>query len=205
MLLVKIRHLLKFKRIPHFNNKFQHKVLKLNLGCGNDHKPNWVNIDAERGCKPDICFDLSKGIPFANNSVDYIYNEHFLEHLSVSESVFLVNECIRVLKKNRVMRIAVPDLEATMRLYFNPNWKTDLQDFFKKHGMSHIKTKAELVNTNFRAWGHKWLYDKEELERRLNDVGFYKLKFCEFNKSDISDLCNLESRGDVSLIVEVTK
>ena len=60
-------------------------------------------------------------------------------------------------------------------------------------------------NISFRYWGHKWLYDWEELERRLKEAGCDKIKRCEIIKSEHEVLKNLETRNESTLIAEVTK
>ncbi len=194
--------------IPRYNHKYQNKQLKLNLGCGTDYKPDWINIDNnsyKNIKKLDINWDLSRGIPFENNSVDFIFNEHFLEHLTVEEGQTFLKDCKRVLKKGGVLRISMPDLENTVKDYFNPNWKEEKKDFYKKFGLDFIKTRAEKINISFRWWGHKWLYDGEELERRLKEAGFNNIKFCNLRESEYPDLRNLETRNESTLIAEVIK
>lgn len=210
LLLIKRFNLKAIHSSKKFNKKFSkiYDVLKLNLGCGRDYKRGWINIDnnPSKSIKNlDINWDLSINIPFENNSVDFIFNEHFLEHLTVEEGQVFLKDCKRVLKDGGVLRISMPDLETTVKDYFNPNWKEDKKEYYKKFGLEFIKTKAEKININFRSWGHKWLYDKEELERRLKEAGFKNIKFCELKESDYPELRNLETRNESTLIAEVVK
>lgn len=77
-------------------------------------------------------------------------------------------------------------------MYLDDNWKEDYKDFLIKFGLYETKTKAEMLNKNFRLWGHKWLYDYEELKRSLEEIGCLNFKRCEIYKSDHPELCNLE-------------
>ena len=125
---IRFKYLIKsiLRRKKYYNKKFPHTPLSLNLGCGKDYKPGWVNIDAnlyKNIKKLDIKYDLSKGIPFQDNSVDYIFNEHFLEHLTVKEGLYFLKECKRTLKSGGVLRIAMPNLEEAMKIYFDSDWK----------------------------------------------------------------------------------
>ena len=54
-------------------------------------------------------------------------------------------------------------------------------------------------------WGHKWLYDREELHRRLSEAGLRKIKDVEWGRSDSLKLRNRESRRDSLLICEAQK
>jgi predicted SAM-dependent methyltransferase len=76
------------------------------------------------------------------------------------------------LKPDEVMRIAMPDLAKAVNKYLRINPKKDTDP--KKLGLEFIKTRAERINSAFRWWGHKWIYDWEELERRIKEAGFKK-------------------------------
>lgn len=182
------------------------KTIKLNLGCGTDYKKGWVNIDNnsdENIKKLDKNLNLTQPLPYKDNSVDYIFHEHFIEHLTVEEGQSSLKDCLRVLKPGGVMRIATPDLEVTVDKYVNVPLKKD--PVIQKFGMDFIKTRAERINIGFRWWGHKWLYDWEELERRLREAGAKNIKRCKLGKSDHKDLNNLETRDESTLIAEITK
>ena len=57
------------------------------------------------------------GIPFPDESIDFIYTSHMLEHLYEENAERLVTECFRTLKRNGRIRIVVPDLEYAISLY----------------------------------------------------------------------------------------
>ena len=54
-------------------------------------------------------------LDFPEASVDFVYSEHFLEHLFLNEALALMRECFRVLKPMGIMRTVVPD--ADLRTY----------------------------------------------------------------------------------------
>ena len=89
----------------------------INLGCGGNFRKGWINIDIVSNNPDVIAYDLSKGIPLENDSVDFVYSSHMLEHLPKIEAEKLLREAYRVLKKGGIIRIAVPDLEAIAREY----------------------------------------------------------------------------------------
>jgi predicted SAM-dependent methyltransferase len=180
--------------------------VKLNVGCGTDYKEGWINIDNnsdENIEKLDLNWDLRNPLPFPDNSVDFIFNEHFIEHLTVEEGQAAIKDLMRVLKPKGVMRMATPDLEVTIDKYINVPLSKD--PVIKKFGLDFIKTRAERINIGFRWWGHKWIYDWEELERRLKEAGCKKMVRCELRKSKHPELRDLEIRDESTLIAEVTK
>ncbi|MCZ8036836.1 MAG: methyltransferase domain-containing protein [Microcystis sp. LE17-20A] len=181
------------------------KPYKFHVGCGSIKLNEWINIDLEKINEvTDIVWTVDQGFPFAEkNSCSFIYNEHFLEHLSVKEAMIFLKDCYRVLVPNGVLRIAMPSLEYTINKYCSDNWQD--QDWLTWKGHEFIKTRAEMINIAFRWWGHKWLYDREELHRRLQEAGFEKIRDVEWGCSEIPELRNLETRRDSILICEACK
>jgi predicted SAM-dependent methyltransferase len=185
-------------------------VIKLHVGCGLQYKEGWINIDNNSDNniqKLDLNWDLRNPLPFDDNTVDYLYTEHFLEHLTAEEGIRAIADVLRVLKSGEggVMRIAMPDLETTCQTYFDENWKEKGKAFFEKFGLQFIQTRAEYINISFRWWGHQWLYDWEELERRLKEAGCINITRCALFESKHIPLTNLETRLESELIAEVTK
>lgn len=62
-----------------------------------------------------------------------------------------------------------------------------------------------MLNIAFRWWGHRWLYDREELHRRLGEAGFDRLEDVAPGQSTRPELRNLETRPDSLLVCEATK
>lgn len=194
--------------IPTLRETSPDNTIKLHLASGTAYKDGWINIDNNSYNnikKLDLNWDLRIPLPFPDNSVDYIFNEHFFEHLTVEEGLSSMKDFLRVLKPGGFMRIAMPDLEVTVRRYFDENWKENNRAIFEKLGLTFIQTRAELINIGFRWWGHQWLYDWEELERRLKEAGGKKIKRCYIFESEHEELKNLETRDESILIAEVTK
>lgn len=183
------------------------KPYKLHIGCGQIKLNNWINLDIKEQPKiTDIIWDASQGLPlFEDNSCSLIYNEHFLEHLAIEKATVFLSECYRILKPGGFLRIAMPSLEYTIEKYCSEDWRD--QDWLTWEGHQFIKTRAEMINIAFRWWGHQWLYDREELHRRLCEAGFQKenIKDAEWRCSEISELNNLETRKDSLLVCEAEK
>lgn len=173
----------------------------IHVGCGNVYLDGWINIDISSE-RADVIHDAHQPFPYEDHSIDFIYSEHFIEHLTADEGVLFFKEMHRILKNGGVMRTATSDLGCLVFRYLY-HWKE--QEWITKYGYSYIKTKAEMLNTCFYEWGHKWIYNFEELERRLCLGGFNHVKRLKFGKSAIKELQNLEIRADSKLIVETKK
>lgn len=194
-----------------FNKKIRdlvlkNKPIKLHVACGTNYIKDWINIDnnSDKNIHDlDVNWDLRIPLPTKDNTVDFVYNEHFLEHLTVSEGQKVLKEFLRVLKPGGVLRIAMPDLKTAVDRYYNPNWKSE--PMIKKFRLEYIQTRAEMINTSFHSWGHKWLYDIEEINRRLKEAGFSDIESCKLRHSRHLVFQNIESRDESNLIVESTK
>lgn len=180
----------------------------LNVGCGTDYKKGWINLDNNSDNnidKLDLNWDLRNPLPFEDNSIDYIFNEHLIEHLTVEEGQVAIKDMMRVLKPGGVMRIATPDLEVAVDKYINLPVKDDPVLNSEKFGLGFIKTRAEKINITFRWWGHQWLYDWEELERRLVSAGCSDITRGKHGISKYKELNKLETRDESKLIAEIVK
>lgn len=82
------------------------EFVRLNIGCGKNMLPGWLNCDLIAGPGVDRVFDAAKKFPFPDDSVDSILLSHVLEHIFNWPDTVL--ECHRVLKKGGVLEIRVP-------------------------------------------------------------------------------------------------
>lgn len=78
-------------------------MLKLNLGCGLDHKPGYLNVDQVEPA--DLIVDLAGHWPFDDSSVDEIFAHGVFQCL---KKIHAMNEAWRVLKPGGILNLAVP-------------------------------------------------------------------------------------------------
>lgn len=176
---------------------------RLHLGCGKVYLDGWLNIDLYDGSAADIKLDMTWPLPFEDNSCELVFTEHMLEHLSAEQGAAFLQECFRVLKKGGVLRVAMPSLDKLIQRSYEGNWRD--ADWLSWPEFKHVSTRAEMLNMAFREWGHQWLYDREELYRRLKDAGFETISDCNWGTSTHADLSGRETRKDSLLIVEAEK
>jgi predicted SAM-dependent methyltransferase len=121
----------------------------LNIGCGTNYSTNkgWTNLDFFSTTKDVIAHNLLKGIPFEDERFDVVYHSHVLEHFAKQDGEKLIKECCRVLKKEGIVRIAIPDLEQIVRKYL----------FFLEKG---ILEPDNLVNQANYNWMMLEMYDQ---------------------------------------------
>jgi len=83
--------------------------MKINLGCGFNKIPGYVNIDSALEVNPDLLMDLDNPclpLPFLDNEVEEVLATHALEH--IHNLIPLMNEIYRILKPGGIFKIRVP-------------------------------------------------------------------------------------------------
>lgn len=166
--------------------------LKLNLGCGDQLKSGWINVDLTSNA--DFTMDLRKPLPFGDGSCSVVYSEHFLEHLGYpDEARLLVAEVFRVLQPGGVFRVGVPDTELAIRAYREGSASTYFQMIaLRGFHPDWCTTRMEHLNCHFRYSQHRFAYDFETIEKVLEQSGFIEIGRRpfdpEFDGSDRSGL-----------------
>ena len=203
--------------------------MKLNLGCASQVPDGWVNVDYALGARfMKIPFfpafntkvklfnldwnekiylhDLTKKFPWADSSSDIIYSSHTLEHFSKEDGRRFLAECHRVLRKNGIIRIVVPELRHNVIEYIEGRIQAD--DFLEKLGVQYGNSKNAIKKRlyAFFQFPHKCMYDNPRLIEILNEIGFEASTRSAFD-SDIGDirLVELEGRTLNAVIVEGRK
>lgn len=82
------------------------KPKKLNLGCGNDYRRGWVNVDINKEVKADHHFDIERGLPFKDNSFTLVELDMCLEH--IKDVGWVMDEIWRVCRPKGIVEIWVP-------------------------------------------------------------------------------------------------
>lgn len=158
----------------------------LHLGCGERLMPGWYNLDIEPP-PGGIRQDLTKRLPYLDDSVDLIFTEHFIEHVTFEEGFALMKECVRVLKKDGRIRVSTPDLRHLVECYIS-------DELIDIPGIWSPWCGAAMVNEALSKWGHKFVHDFESLSLMLQRAGFRDVEPMEYRKSDFPALCALEHR-----------
>jgi predicted SAM-dependent methyltransferase len=86
--------------------------LKLNLGCGEDYREGYINIDTRNLPRLDIKWrvdDLAEYV--RDKSVEEILAFDVLEHFPIREVPGALDEWIRMLAPGGVLQIKTPDLD----------------------------------------------------------------------------------------------
>jgi len=88
------------------------KLDSLNLGCGYRKKSGFINLDNRSECQPDICCDITYGLPFSDSSIETVFAVDFLEHIPIGKTVYVIEEIWRVLIPNGVFYSETPSTDG---------------------------------------------------------------------------------------------
>ncbi|WP_281238414.1 class I SAM-dependent methyltransferase [Flavobacterium praedii] len=93
---------------------------KLNIGCGNDIKEGFVNLDITQLPGVDVVCDIENSLlPFENETFEYIMCIDVLEHVDYPK---VLKEIHRVLKPEGIVEIRVPHFTSSNN-YIDPTHK----------------------------------------------------------------------------------
>jgi len=154
-------------------------LTKLHLGCGPVIHKGWVNIDNQKYPGVDKVLDVTKKLPF--DDVQFIFAEHFIEHLSYPDALKLLRECRRALRDDGVLRLSTPNLDWVWVTHY----KLDATE-------QESVAACFYLNRAFRGWGHQFLYNENTLKATLAEAGFSHFERVEYSESRHEELRGLE-------------
>lgn len=170
--------------------------LRLHLGCADNYLPGWINLDLARpGRQLDLRWDLRRPVPFPAGSIEVIFAEHLLEHLTVCQGLGVVRECRRLLTAGGVLRIGVPDLSRYVSSYQGGGAL-----------LAEVRpgrpTPALAFSEVFYRHGHRSMYDFETLQALCLEAGFARVRRSSFGQGRIQPCPDTPVRRPESLYVE---
>lgn len=155
--------------------------------------------------------DISEPLPFESGCFDWVYAEHLIEHVTPDVAIRWLTEVRRTLAPGGLLRLTSPDLRKYAVSYLNGG------DFFAHHRDRMLEVLAPaplmpvrpafMVNQIFSFYGHRWIYDADELRYVLSQAGFAPaaMRVCSFRHGARDDVAALDSavRSDETLYVEI--
>lgn len=150
-------------------------MLKLNLGCGKQHKPKskgWINIDISSEVSPDLLLNpAQEKLPYKDNSIDEIHAGCMIEQVGPNkEFIFLMNNIWRVLKPGCNFNGYVPS-SALSVLYLDPMDRR----FFQEASFDYFDVNKHQYQEFGKNYGLKpW----QDIQVRTNENGiiFFEMK-----------------------------
>jgi len=146
---------------------------KIHVGCGYEKFEGWENYDRE--------VDISKPLPFENETVDYMFSNHMLEHVTQHQGFRFLKDCFRVLKPGGVLRVGVPDIKRILDMCSVPQVFTDYA--IERGGSPGIAVE----NVIFK-FEHQSAYTRDLLDAMLRCIGFITMDAQRWDQSPFEEL-----------------
>jgi predicted SAM-dependent methyltransferase len=173
---------------------------RLQIGTGPLSLPGWLNSDL---ISADVYLDLTRPLPLPDASFAYVFGEHLIEHLSEQDVERLLGEVHRILRPGGVLRLTTPDLRKLLALYEDRNPVIDREAYTRfldeETGKRH-ETPAQVLNDQLRLWGHRFIYDEDDLTRKLGAAGFEQIGRREPGESEHEALRGVERHGSAEWV-----
>ena len=167
----------------------EHGYVGLHMGCGpNNRSPGYLNCDIKDG---DFRVDGTKPLPIPSDSLDYVYSEHFIEHITAEEALVFIEESLRVLKKGGIFRCLTPDLGLLLDIADNgrpdvleklrhrllDGWLAEDGDCIAPPEISAElapvwDARDDILHVFMHNHNHRYLWSAPHLLRLLEHVGF---------------------------------
>lgn len=174
-----------------------HAVRKLQIGAGKNIKDGWLNSDLCPMSGKVLYLNARRRFPFADDTFDYVYCEHVIEHMAFPDGMRMLAECRRILKPGGSVRISTPNLQFLVDLCGHR--KSGLQERYLRWAVKTYVPEALsadaafVVNMFMRNWDHRFIYDERTLRLALEHVGFQDIREWPIQQSGDGHLRNLEN------------
>jgi predicted SAM-dependent methyltransferase len=172
--------------------------LRLHLGSGLERKPGWTNVDIfDYG---DIALNLTRRIPLPSDSVEAIFQEHLMEHLTIQQGLFLLSESWRIMRTGGILRIGVPDTSGYIDSYVGGG--EGLIEMIRPGRPTSLLAMQEI----FYWYGHRTMYDFETLALTCRAAGFAnEIEPRAFGDSRLRPAPDTDSRRGETFYIETVR
>lgn len=169
-----------------FEMRLNKRTKALCLGSGNrprisDRYVEWTNLDSASEVKPDVVCNVGHQLlPFRNETFDYVFSEHSLEHFDNIQ--FVLREMYRITINGGRWKIIVPYGYNYQDHLFHKNigWhEGSFNKYLTGSGRSyyHDGVKLELLSVKHRAVGWKHLIPFKSLLSQFLQNIYYEIEF----------------------------
>jgi len=176
-----------------------HDIRKLQIGAGSNGLTGWLNTTLYPFEDGMVFMDGTVPFPIPDNTLDYVFSEHVIEHVKFEDGFFMLKDSFRTLKRGGRIRIATPDLAKIIAIYTNPDGNAQRQ--YIKWIMDTFRPQigeynpAHVINQSFHGWEHVFIYDQATLKQSFENAGFVDVKQYTPNNSDDEHLNGIEQHG----------
>jgi predicted SAM-dependent methyltransferase len=146
----------------------------LHIGCGEVILPKpFENLDGRELTGVDYVVPVYP-LPFEDETFELIYSSHVLEHFKRVETLSILTEWVRVLKKDGILRLSVPSLENLIKIY-------------EISGKLEMITGPLMGGQTYETNYHYNVFDQKYLTKLMLDVGLTAIHKWDYRRTIHSD------------------
>ena len=197
------------KKTPPFIINYN-STLYVNLCCGPQKIPNYINVDFLPG-NADIIIDLRyENLPFKDNSVDKLICISSINYFKYERAKEIISDIYRSVKSGGIVRFAVQDLEIITKRYL----EKDTDFFFEKLPDGTDRFAGATMADKFNAWFYgfaikgnpcQYVYDYESLAYLFKEVGFSIVEQKKYLESRLKNIELIDNRPEQMFFLEAIK
>lgn len=163
-------HLIRNKKIKNYLNS--HRIRKLHLGSTFEMK-GFLNSQI----MGDIPIDITKRLPFEDNTIDLIYSSHLIEHIHRREIIKFLKDSYRVLRLGGKHIISTPSLTNVVNICYGKKEyeRKVLFEHAKKFYDDEFFSTAHQLNLLMRGFGHRFILDHNFIKEVGKKIGYKKI------------------------------
>ena len=163
-------------------------------GHWSDH-PGWLVLTEDDQ-------DITIPLLFADESVDVVFTEHVIEHVSFLDGVAFMREARRILKPGGVFRAVSPVIEKLLSVPLDKEQDREyllcLERSYPKEQKLFSTLKFDglnefyrtfLLNSIFTGYGHKFIWSAELMAKILKSLGYMEVHIYEVGQGSNEEYC----------------
>ena len=160
-----------FKRPPFPQTN---EVINIHLGCGSVNHPKFINIDVLDAPHIHYIRSIDNLSLFKKNTVNLIYACHCLEHFSHRKIPSVLKEWFRILEKDGILRLSVPNFDLMLDIYRENN--NDIDTIIQ----------PLMGGQNYKYNFHMTVFNQSSLEKILIQTGFKQVTEWQPGSSELT-------------------
>lgn len=126
-----------------------------------------------------IKYGKATNLPVEDDYADVVYSCHMMEHLTHTDAEKFLLEVNRILKRNGVFRLVLPDLAFYIRKYLeNQDADEFMEDILLTYDMAKHSKRERIKYFVYGkgVGGHEYMYDAISAKRLLEKAGFKDIR-----------------------------
>ncbi len=171
----------------------------LQLGCGYNLLPGWLNTDVNPGYGVTF-MDVLQPFPLPDNSIAFILAEHLIETIPIKMIPAIIKECARVLYPGRVIKLSFYSSDTLRNIsnssdnnmeYIINNIAVYSPKILEEKGLTNANLRSIALNNFIHKFNQSILHDYQSIRDILLNNGFRKVNLSNTESGITPRLNNL--------------